>query len=314
VHHRGVRHDGRAAGLGPHWFAGMAEAQPTSGSAIHAQRRAGIPAGRTSGGHVGKTGRQLPFGPMIRSKLPARNLSLGDAVDLDCVVIGPTPAAPLDLVDQGNTESEPALPGPLAEQEPLGGGKCARESHTVNLDMMSKFVNPCLNRLFVQPCDHGLMPTDYEDIYPKRPLFKEWVAVAKAKLGARSNAEVAPIMGYAPSTLNKMLGKSPTHKPSDTALKLLGDFIGRDYRLLLDEPETAPEGISDELWAKLSKRKPIIAVSLLTDLETIPDGEVDNYLKLWDLGYKMGLARIAAEEEASHKIKKFKTRGGKKSK
>jgi transcriptional regulator with XRE-family HTH domain len=233
---------------------------------------------------------------MIRSKLPARYFPLGDTVDLNRVISGPPSNTTLDLVHQGHAKRESALSGPLAEEEPFWRGKCAREGHEVKLDTMSKFVNPCLNRLFVQPGDDGLMSTDYEDLYPKRPLFKEWVAAAKAKLGARNNAAVAPIMGYTASTLNKMLGKSPTHKPSAEALKLLGDFLGRDYRFLLHDPGSPPPGIPADRWAAASEQDQMLALEILEDLQKFPAEEKEAYKKLWKQVIAIGRARIENEK------------------
>lgn len=261
---------------------------------------------RRSCGH--QAGRQLALTPEVGAELPAGALPLRDPMDLKSSVLSPTSVPPLDLVDKGNTKSEGAVLGHLAEKEPFRGGEQAGESHALNLDIMSKFVNTCPTRLFVEPWDNPSME-DEEDIYPKRPLFKEWVAIAKAKLHATNNATVAPIMGYTPSTLNKMLGKSTTHKPSPEALKLLGDFIDRDYRLLLDDPNLAPPGISKEAWADASNRDRVLASAMLEDLKAIPEEEKDAYYNLWKQGVAIGRARMAAEG----KVTKLKVaKGGKK--
>lgn len=102
-----------------------------------------------------------------------------------------------------------------------------------------------------------------EDRWGKRALFRDWVADAKAKLTATSNAEVAPVMGLTPNSLNKYLGKSPTHRPSGEALKLLGDFLGRDYRLLLDDPLVAPDGAPGAAWANATEDQRIFADLML---------------------------------------------------
>lgn len=230
------------------------------------------------------------LGPDVGPDLPARDLTVGNPVHFNRVALGPAAAATLDFVDQRNTEGELALACHLAKEEPLRGGKSTWEGHGLNLDMMSNLVNPCRIGLFVPCWDDIPMPTNYEDIYPKRSLFREWVADAKAKLGATNNAAVAPIMDYSPSTLNKMLGKSPTHKPSSEALKLLGDFLDRDYRLLLDGPGAAPPGISDEAWAEASKKDRVIANAMIEDLKSIPEEEKEAYYNLWKQGVMIGRA------------------------
>lgn len=140
---------------------------------------------------------------------------------------------------------------------------------------------------------------DYVDCYPKRPLFKVWVADAKQKLNARNNAEVAErVMKVQPTTLNKWLGKSPTHKPSPEALKLLGDFLERDYRLLLDDPETAPLGVSPDQWASASERTRVLASAMFQDLLALPEEEQQLYYELWKKGQEIGRQRLAAEAMA----------------
>jgi len=134
-----------------------------------------------------------------------------------------------------------------------------------------------------------------DDLWEKRDLFKQWVADAKTKLGATNNADVAPIMGITESSLNKYLGKSETHKPSPDKLKLLGDFLGRDYRLLLNNPGCAPSGLSATAWAEASNRTRVLASAMFEDLLQFPEGEQDEYYKLWKQGVQIGLARRQAE-------------------
>ena len=218
-------------------------------------------------------------------------------MDLKSVVLGPAAVAAFDFVDKGNPERELPLPGHLTKEGPVRGGEQTREGHPRNLDALSKYVNTRRIGHFVEAWDDLEMEFD---AFPKRGLFREWVAEAKAKLGVKTNAEVAPIMGYAPSSLNKMLGKSATHKPGDDAMMLLGDFLGRDWRLLLKDSEKAPEGISQDLWAKLSSKKRIIATGLLTDLAEIPEDVVDDYLELWERGIRIGLRRMESEEKRNN--------------
>lgn len=253
-----------------------------------------------------KTGRDLPGSPQIRPKCPARDFSIGDTVDLDGVVLGPPATTALDLVDQADLKGKTALSGPVAQKGPIGGGEAAGEIHsTPNLDTMSKKVNTCLIGLFVKGWDGNAMD-EFVDCYPKRPLFKEWVAEAKQRIGATNNAAVAEqVLHVPPSTLNKWLGKSETHKPHLEALKALGGFLGRDYRLLLDDPDIIPIGINPDQESEASKRARVLASAMFQDLLAMPEKEQQIYYELWKKGQEIGRARLAAEaaEKAEREAK-----------
>lgn len=214
-------------------------------------------------------------------------------MDLDGEILGETPLwLALDLVEKRRPNREQAPPAKLAENFPIVRVETRAAGHETNLDIVSNVVNPCPIGLFVEDWDD---PRMIPDLWPKRGLFREWVAEAKAKLGATNNAEVAPIMGIAPTSLNKYLGRSETHKPSDEALKKLGDFLGRDYRVLLDDPEHAPPGVDPKRWAELTEKKRVLMSAMLEDLLAIPEGEEDAYFALWKQGQAIGRARREQE-------------------
>ena len=238
----------------------------------------------------------VPFTPEVGADLPARDRAAGNSMYLKRVIFGPPSSAAFDFVDKGNAERELLLTGHLAEEKPLDRGKSAREGHALNLDTLSKLVNPCRIGLSVQAWDDFAMEND---AFPKRVLFREWVAEARAKLGAKNNASVAPIMGYTPSSLNKFLGKSPTHRPSSDKLKMLGDFIGRDYRLLIDDPESAPESISKSIWEESSESDRRLTIEILDVLKKIPEKEKHLYIQLIKNGIMIRDARMEAEKKES---------------
>jgi hypothetical protein len=248
---------------------------------------------RASCGEVRESGGKLALGENIRPHNPARNGSLGNPVDLESVLIRPLPLVSLDFVDKGNTERKLTSPGQFPDESPLIRGETAPEIHNPNLDIMSNAVNTRRTRHFVEPWNDSGM----SDIWEKRGVFKEWVAEAKAKLGATNNADVAPILGLTPSSLNKYLGKSDTHKPSAEALKLLGDFLGKDYRLLLEGPGAAPPGISEEDWLKVTDRTRVLASAMFEDLKSFPPEEQEAYYQLWLQGVRIGRARMMAEKQ-----------------
>jgi len=64
-----------------------------------------------------------------------------------------------------------------------------------------------------------------------------------------SRVRVADAIGIAYNSLRKYTNPNEqTHRPGESAMKKLGEMLGRDWRQLLDEPESAPDGISPTLW------------------------------------------------------------------
>ena len=247
-----------------------------------------------------KTRRNLPLSPEIGTNFPAREFPITNSMNFQGSVLSPPPATAFNFVQEGHAKREAAVPGPLPKSQPFIRSESAGEDHGSNLDTLSNLVNPRRIGLFVEQWDDFVMG---DDAFPKRGMFREWVAEAKAKLGATNNAAVAPLLGIAPTSLNKYLGKSPTHKPSPEALKLLGDFLGRDYRVLLDDPIAAPSGIAEERWADADEDTQILLSALFEELMNFPPDEQARYVKHFKEGMALGKARIAEESakiESSH--------------
>jgi hypothetical protein len=124
------------------------------------------------------------------------------------------------------------------------------------------------------------MPTDF---WMQRDIFREWVAEAKAKLGAASNAAVAECLGIVPASLYKYLSNSSTHKPGPDVLKKLGDLIGRDYRLLLSVPEQPPEWLEAGEWSDATERDKLIARAMYQDLtaDQLTEAEKDEIYRAY---------------------------------
>ncbi|MCL1893948.1 MAG: hypothetical protein FWG02_06925 [Holophagaceae bacterium] len=121
------------------------------------------------------------------------------------------------------------------------------------------------------------------DFWNHRELFREWVAEAKTKLGTTNSAVVSEYLGLAPTTLYKYLSKNATHKPSTDVLKRLGDFLGRDYRLLMDVPDRCPDGLEEDKWAEATERDKLIARAMFADItaDQLTESEKDEIFRAY---------------------------------
>ena len=246
---------------------------------------------RNSCGQVRQAGRQLARGPEIRPKHPAGNLPLGGTVDLKSHIIRPATLPGLDLLDQALTNREPFVRGQLAQACPVLAGEGGFQVHAPKVDTLSPFGKDHLPIHFVPPSQTEPMA---EDVWSKRQLFRDWVTDLKTLKGW-TNAEVAASMKISPLSLKKYLGRSGTHKAGDDALRLLGDQLGRDYRLLLEDPGMAPPGIDPGQWSGASERTRVLASAMFQDLLSLPEGEQQIYYELWKKGQEIGRQRLAAE-------------------
>jgi len=122
-----------------------------------------------------------------------------------------------------------------------------------------------------------------KDFWGQREAFREWVALAKAKLNAPTNAAVSEYLGIAPTSLYKYLSPNGTHKPGAEVLKKLGDLIGRDYRLLLDGPTTQPAWLDEDQWHGASEKDRMIASAMFADIraEDLTEEDKDELYKAW---------------------------------
>jgi hypothetical protein len=85
-----------------------------------------------------------------------------------------------------------------------------------------------------------------ETFWPFRQAFKEWADEAMSKIvfekraiGENVNKRqvLATMLGASEQTLNAWLSHNVERAPKPKHLKILGDFLMRDYRELLDKPD-----------------------------------------------------------------------------
>lgn len=128
--------------------------------------------------------------------------------------------------------------------------------------------------------------------WSKQGLFKVWVAEAKEKLGATNNADVAKVMGLEPTSLKKYLSALNTKRPGRAALKALGDFLGRDYRELMEDPLTgAPEGVDAGAWAAADEETRVFATTMFHLTKDFTPEQRQALLAMVKAGRAMGAKR-----------------------
>jgi len=140
-----------------------------------------------------------------------------------------------------------------------------------------------------------------EDIYKKRALFCEWVADTKAQMGVKSLGPVAEMMGLALSTLYKYQGESLTHKPSDEAMRKLGDYLGRDYRLLMDDPGSAPPGIDPKAWDEADEDTKTFNNTMFSMSGTMTPEIREVLIKMAKVGHAKASEKLEKEKELNSK-------------
>jgi len=143
-----------------------------------------------------------------------------------------------------------------------------------------------------------------QDIYGKRSLFCEWVADAKAQLGAKSLEPVAKVMGLSLSTLYKYQGESLTHKPSDEALRKLGDYLGRDYRILMDDPESAPPGIDLRSWNEADEDTKIFNKTMFSMSSTMTPEVRSVLIQMAKVGHAKAIKKLEDDKGPDSKKKR----------
>ena len=75
--------------------------------------------------------------------------------------------------------------------------------------------------------------------WKKHGLYLQWVEEVRQKLGLDRGRQVGPLIGLGVPSMEKTLIPSG-YRPGVNALKALGDLVGKDYRLLLDDPDIPP--------------------------------------------------------------------------
>ena len=119
------------------------------------------------------------------------------------------------------------------------------------------------------------------ETWTKRELFKEWVHEAQNKLGSTNIDPVAELMELSPNTLYRYLSSKKNKCPSRKRLQLLGDFLDRDYRALLNDPEAVPPGMDEAAWAELTDRRRLVARIMMENLQSIPPDQEELYCQLF---------------------------------
>jgi hypothetical protein len=135
-----------------------------------------------------------------------------------------------------------------------------------------------------------------EKEWQKRPWFLQWVEDArvllKASGGKGTYAEVALIMGLAPNSMKKYTAEEWTGaRPGPEALRKLGDFLGRDYRILIDGPDTPPVGIDPVAWAMASEARKLFAITMFHKSESFLPEHFKAFNQIIDSGVVLQRAR-----------------------
>ena len=109
--------------------------------------------------------------------------------------------------------------------------------------------------------------------WTKHGLYLQWVEEVKQKLGLDRDRHVGPLIGLGVPSMEKTLAPSG-YRPGLNALKALGDLVGKDYRLLLEDP-AIPPGFSEIEWQNLEKTKVDVLKALASELTPIPPEQQD---------------------------------------
>ena len=123
-------------------------------------------------------------------------------------------------------------------------------------------------------------------------LFRAWVSDAKAKMGATNNGDVAQVMGIAPTSLKKYLSNANPKRPGRTALKALGDFLSRDYRELMEDPQSgAPDGVDAGAWSAADEETRVFATTMFHLTKDFTPEQRQALLAMVKAGRAMGAKR-----------------------
>ena len=109
--------------------------------------------------------------------------------------------------------------------------------------------------------------------WKKHGLYLQWVEELRQKLGLDRGRQVGPLIGLGVPSMEKTLIPSG-YRPGVNALKALGDLVGKDYRLLLEDP-AIPPGFSEIEWQNLEKTKVDVLKALASELTPIPPEQQD---------------------------------------
>ena len=114
----------------------------------------------------------------------------------------------------------------------------------------------------------------------------------KAAGGKGTYAEVAGIMGLAPNSMKKYTSAEWTGaRPGWEALQGLGDYLGRDYRILFDGPDTPPAGIDPATWAAADETRKLFAITLFHKSESFLPEDFKAFSQMIESGVAIHRAR-----------------------
>lgn len=215
-------------------------------------------------------------------------------MNLNGNVFGKAELASLDLLQGVDTDGKRTTPGKKPELGPVDG---RRFEHGLKVDVLSPWVKSSPPRHFIPLAETDRMAKDWE----KRPVFLQWIEDAKVKLITEdrpgTKVEVALLMGMAPNSMKKYSGeKWNGERPGPEKLKALGDYLGRDYRLLMDGSDAPLETIPQADWDAASVGRRHFAIQMFYLGEGLPDSELDALTTMVKAGRSIGRARKAQEK------------------
>lgn len=210
---------------------------------------------------VHQSRRDLPRLPAVGPCQPTGDSAIGDPVQYDARFVCKSLASCTDLFDRMFRDRQ----GPLAsEAVDRGPVESFGELHRGKVDQISTIVK---SPPPIQFADRSETDEMAEKIWEKRPWFLQWVEDAREQLKAAGSkgtyAEVADLMELAPNSMKKYTSEEWTGaKPGPDALRKLGDYLGRDYRILFDGPDTPPVGIDPAAWALASETRKLFTITM----------------------------------------------------
>lgn len=127
----------------------------------------------------------------------------------------------------------------------------------------------------------------------KRAMFIDWLDEAKKVLGVTNRGDVATFIGLAANSVKKytVMAVDNKHRPGVDKLKALGDILNRDYRVLLDEPDTAPLGVSQQVWHQADQDARSFAIAMFTEAVKLSPAQRKSALELIRSVREMGDTR-----------------------
>ena len=200
----------------------------------------------------------------------------------------------LDLGHGVMADGELAVLGQLSDALPVESGRVA---HAYRVETLSTQSKPYTPRHFVYKVETvDMQPEPNSWTWTKRPLFLQWIEDAKTQLrsgGAKgTNAEVATVMGLSPNSLKKYMAKEETKfKPGQDALRRLGDYLGRDYRSLIEGPDTAPDGINPIAWVETDEETKMFNNTMFSMTAGMTREQRKTIIEMIKLGQAMGKTR-----------------------